>query len=250
MEEYLTLAALASLLTLTSLEIVLGIDNVIFIAILVGKLPEHERAKVRNLGLFLAMFMRIGLLLGITWIMGLKTVLFTLFNHGFTGKDLILLTGGLFLLVKATHEIHEKIEDKGHAHGPSKQPASKSGIIGQIIAIDLVFSLDSIITAVGMAQQIGIMIAAVVISVVVMMLCAGRISAFIEKHPTIKMLALSFLLMIGVMLVADGLGHHIPKGYIYFAMAFSLGVEALNIRIRGQHEKKLAQQNASAQGGI
>jgi predicted tellurium resistance membrane protein TerC len=244
MEEYLTMSALASLLTLTGLEIVLGIDNVIFIAILVGKLPEHERTKVRNLGLFLAMFMRIGLLLGITWIMGLKKDLFTLFGHGFTGKDLILLAGGLFLLAKSTHEIHEKVEDSGHEHGPRKASASRTGIIGQIIAIDLVFSLDSIITAVGMAQQVGIMIAAVVIAVGAMMIFSGKVSAFIERHPTIKMLALSFLLMIGIMLVADGLGHHIEKGYIYFAMAFSLGVEALNIRIRSKQMKREATPNA------
>jgi len=235
MAEYLTFSALAALLTLTALEIVLGIDNVIFIAILVGKLPPEQRNKVRNLGLFLAMFMRIGLLLCITWIMGLKKELFSLFGNGFTGKDLILLAGGIFLLVKATHEIHEKIEDKEHEHGPKKQPVSKGAIIGQIIAIDLVFSLDSIITAVGMAQLIGVMIAAVVISVLMMMAYAGKVSAFIERHPTIKMLALSFLLMIGVMLVADGLGHHIERGYIYFAMAFSLFVEMLNIRVRRLH---------------
>ena len=235
MAEYLTFSAVAALLTLTGLEIVLGIDNVIFIAILVGKLPPGERNKVRNLGLFLAMFMRIGMLLCLTWIMRLTTPLFTVMHHDFTGKSLILLTGGLFLLVKATHEIHEKIEDKDHEQGPKKQAASKAGVIGQIIAIDLVFSLDSIITAVGMAQQIGIMIAAVVLAVFAMMAFSGAVSTFIEKHPTIKMLALSFLLMIGIMLVADGLGHHIERGYIYFAMAFSLFVEMLNIRVRRLH---------------
>lgn len=224
-----------ALATLTALEIVLGIDNIIFIAILVGKLPPEKRARIRNLGLFLAMFMRIALLLGLTWIMGLKAVLFSLFGHGFTGKDLILLAGGIFLLVKATHEIHEKLEDKAGEHGPKKQPASTAGVIGQIVAIDLVFSLDSIITAVGMAQQIGIMIAAVVIAVLAMMIFSGTVSAFIEKHPTIKMLALAFLLMIGIMLVADGLGHHIERGYIYFAMAFSLFVEMLNIRAHRRH---------------
>lgn len=235
MSDYLTFQALAALLTLTGLELVLGIDNIVFIAILVGKMPAEQRNKVRNLGLFLAMFMRVGLLLGLTWVMGLKSELFALFGHGFTGKDLILLVGGVFLLVKATHEIHEKVEDAGGERGPKKRPTSGGAIIGQIVAIDLVFSLDSIITAVGMAQQVGIMIAAVVLAVVAMMVFSAAVCAFIEKHPTIKMLALSFLLMIGVMLVADGVGYHIERGYVYFAMAFSLFVEMLNIKTHRRH---------------
>jgi predicted tellurium resistance membrane protein TerC len=233
--EYLTFSAFAALLTLTGLEIVLGIDNVIFIAILVGKLPAEQRAKIRNLGLFLAMFLRIALLVCLKWMMGLTTTLFTLFGHDFSGKNLILLAGGLFLLTKSTREIHEKMDLAEHDASGRKAAASAAGVISQIIAIDLIFSLDSIITAIGMAQQIGVMIAAVILSVLAMMIFSGKVSTFIEKHPTIKMLALAFLLMIGVMLVADGLGHHIERGYIYFAMAFSLFVEMLNIKTRRAH---------------
>jgi predicted tellurium resistance membrane protein TerC len=237
MSEYLTASSLAALLTLTGLEIVLGIDNVIFIAILVGKLPPEQRAKIRNLGLFLAMFLRIALLMCVSWIMRLDKPLFEVASHGFSGKDLILLAGGLFLLAKSTHEIHEKIEGGHEKPGEARARASVGGVIAQIIVIDMVFSLDSIITAVGMSQQIPIMVAAVIISVGVMMAFSGAVSAFVERHPTIKMLALAFLIMIGVMLVAEGFHQHIERGYIYFAMAFSLFVEMLNIRT---HRKKHA----------
>ena len=227
---------LIALLTLSSLEIVLGIDNIVFISILVGKLPEHQRAGARRIGLLLAMGMRIALLLAITWVMGLTQPLVTLFEHAFTGRDVILLVGGLFLVAKATWEIHDKLEGAGH--GPEGAPpprrAGYGAILVQIMLLDIVFSLDSVITAVGMARHIGVMIAAVVIAVLVMLVFAGAISAFIERHPTVKMLALSFLLLIGVVLIADGFGQHVSKGYIYFAMAFSLFVELMNLRIRGQ----------------
>ncbi len=222
-----------SLATLTALEVVLGIDNIIFIAILAGKLPPARQHRARQAGLLAAMGMRILLLLAINWIMGLKTDLFHLFGQGFSGRDLILLLGGVFLIGKATHEIHDKLEDDA----PSKTKrlaASFPGVILQIMVLDIVFSLDSVITAVGMAQHLGVMIAAVVIAVGFMMFFAGAISRFIEIHPTLKMLALSFLLLVGVVLVADGLGQHINKGYIYFAMAFSVFVEMLNLRVRGK----------------
>ena len=232
-----------ALLTLTALEIVLGIDNIVFISILTGKLPEEKRAIARRLGLSVAMIARILLLLTLTWIMGLTKELFRIptlgilpEEHPVSGKDLILLAGGLFLIIKATKEIHHKIDGGETAAGTHPDPArgfagvTLASTIVQILLIDLVFSLDSVITAVGMAERIEVMIAAVVIAVAVMMALAGRVSRFVEKHPTIKMLALSFLMLIGVMLVADGLGRHIPKGYVYFAMAFSLGVEILNIR--------------------
>lgn len=223
---------LIALLTLTSLEIVLGIDNIVFIAILTGKLEAHRRTFVRNIGMTAAMGMRILLLLAIKWIMQLTEPLFTVLGHGLSGRDLILLAGGLFLIAKATHEIHDKLEPREHGHDPKKVAASFAAVIAQIIAIDLVFSLDSVITAVGMASHIEIMIAAIVIAVGVMMAFAGAVSHFVERHPTIKMLALSFLLLIGVMLVAESMGRHIERGYIYFAMAFSLFVELLNIRAR------------------
>lgn len=236
MTEYLTLSSLAALLTLTGLEIVLGIDNVIFIAILVSKLPPEQRARIRNIGLFLAMFLRIALLMCISALMGLdKRALFELWGHPITGKDLILLAGGLFLIAKSTHEIHEKLEGS-HDHVGGKGAAARvAAVIAQIVMIDLVFSIDSIITAVGMSRQVPIMVAAVVISVAVMMIFSGAVSAFVEKHPTLKMLALAFLIMIGVMLVAESFHQHIERGYIYFAMAFSLGVEVLNIRARRKH---------------
>jgi predicted tellurium resistance membrane protein TerC len=230
MHELLTVENLIALLTLTSLEIVLGIDNIVFIAILTGKVDPARRAMVRTVGMGLAMGMRILLLLGIKWIMQLTEPLFSVLQHGVSGRDLILLLGGLFLLAKATYEIHDKLEGHGLEHGPERTHASVPAILLQIIAIDLVFSLDSVITAVGMAQEVSIMIIAVVIAVLVMMMFAGSVSTFVERHPTIKMLALSFLLMIGVMLVAEGLGRHIERGYVYFAMAFSLFVEILNIR--------------------
>lgn len=227
------------LLTLTALEIVLGIDNIIFISILVNKLPAEQRDKARNLGLALAMFMRIGLLFSISLIMRLKEPLTPeVFGVALSGKDLILLVGGLFLIGKSTYEIHGKLEGEEHhgggAGGARAAGAAFTGVIIQILLLDLVFSLDSVITAVGMIppDRIAIMVAAVVIAVGVMLLSAGAIARFVERHPTVKMLALSFLLMIGAMLVAEGLHQHIPKGYIYFAMAFSVFVELLNIKIR------------------
>ena len=232
MEALLTSENLIALLTLTSLEIVLGIDNIVFIAILVGKLPPGQQASARRIGLLLAMGMRIALLLAISWVMGLTKPLFTLLENGFTGRDLILLFGGLFLVAKATWEIHDKLEGEAHGPGGVKAVANFSAILAQIVLLDLVFSLDSVITAVGMAGEISIMITAVVIAVGVMLVFAASISAFIERHPTMKMLALSFLLLIGVVLIADGFGQHVSKGYIYFAMAFSLFVEIMNIRIR------------------
>lgn len=230
MTELLTWENAIALLTLTSLEIVLGIDNIIFIAILTGKVDERVRTRVRNAGMAVAMVMRILLLLGIKWIMGLTAPWFTVLGHAVSGRDLILMLGGLFLLAKATHEIHEKIEGAHHGEKSVRLAASTAAVMGQIVAIDLVFSLDSVITAVGMAQRIEIMVVAVVVAVLVMMLFAGSVSRFVERHPTIKMLALAFLLMIGIMLVAEGMHRHIERGYIYFAMAFSLFVEMLNIR--------------------
>ncbi|HOB99595.1 MAG TPA: TerC family protein [Verrucomicrobiota bacterium] len=218
-----------SLLTLTGLEIVLGIDNIVFISILAGKLPHHQQAKARQVGLSLALISRILLLCGLTWVMGLKTVLLTVLGHGVTGRDLILIVGGLFLLAKATREIHEKLEGE-EGHVTKRLPPTFAGVIVQILLLDIVFSLDSVITAIGLARRLGVMIAAVVIAVGFMLLFAGYISHFIERHPTLKMLALSFLLLIGAVLVADGLGHHINKGYVYFAMAFSVMVEALNLK--------------------
>ncbi|MCA9426970.1 MAG: TerC family protein [Candidatus Omnitrophica bacterium] len=232
MEHLLTAESLLALLTLTGLEIVLGIDNIVFIAILCGKLPISQQAKARQLGLFLAMFMRIGLLLAIGWVMGLTQTLFEVIEHEVTGRDLILLMGGLFLIAKATYEIHHKLEGEEHADVTKTASVSFSGTLIQIVLLDIVFSLDSVITAVGMAQHIEIMIAAVVVAVGIMMAFAGAVSRFVEKHPTFKMLALSFLLLIGVVLVADGIGKHIEKGYIYFAMGFSLFVEILNLKMK------------------
>jgi len=223
-----------SLLTLTALEIVLGIDNVIFISILAGKLPEHQQPKARQLGLSLALVTRILLLMSITWLMGLTRPLFTLpvLNHGLSGRDLILLIGGLFLIGKSVVEIHEKLEgEDGHAT-PAKSATSFAGVIIQILLLDIVFSLDSVITAVGMANNIWVMVIAVVIALGVMLVFAGTISDFVNRHPTLKMLALSFLILIGVTLVGESLGQHIPKGYIYFSMAFAFLVEMLNLRLR------------------
>jgi predicted tellurium resistance membrane protein TerC len=233
-QELLTTENLIALLTLTSLEIVLGIDNIIFISILTGKLPPEERARARRIGLMGAMLMRVGLLLALSWVMGLTKPLFTLpvFNQEIAGRHLILLLGGLFLIAKSTWEIHDKLEGAAHGHGSTKSRVSFASIIVQIMLLDIVFSLDSVITAVGMVQHIPIMITAVIISVFVMLVFAGAVGDFVERHPTIKMLALSFLILIGVMLVAEGFGKHIEKGYIYFAMAFSLVVEMLNIRLR------------------
>jgi predicted tellurium resistance membrane protein TerC len=218
------------LVTLTVLEVVLGIDNVIFISILAGKLPANQQAPARRIGLAAAMITRILLLLSITWIMKLTSPLFSIWSYDFSGRDLILLIGGLFLLAKSTHEIHGKLE--GEDGTRSVKATSFTSVIIQITLLDIVFSLDSVITAVGMISEVGIMITAIIIAVIVMMIFAGPISDFVERHPTVKMLALSFLLMIGLLLVADGLGHHIPKGYAYFAMGFSIFVEMLNLRTR------------------
>ncbi len=222
-----------ALLTLTALEIVLGIDNIVFISILAGRLPAHDRKRARQTGLALAMFIRILLLLSITWVMGLTRPLFGLFGHEVSGRDLILLIGGLFLLAKSTHEIHNNLEGE-EEHADAKAAVSFSATIVQILLLDIVFSLDSVITAVGMAEAVSIMIIAVVIAVGVMMIAAGSISEFVERHPTVKVLALSFLLLIGIALVADGMGQHIRKGYIYFAMGFSVFVEMINLRIRAR----------------
>ena len=222
-----------ALLTLSVLEIVLGIDNIVFISILAGKLRPEERGRARQVGLGLAMFIRIALLLSITWVMGLTAPLFTVLTQEVSGRDLILIIGGLFLLAKSTHEIHEKLEgEEGHASG--RAAASFAGVIVQILLLDIVFSLDSVITAVGMAEDVAVMIIAVVLAVAVMMFSAGAISDFVDRHPTVKMLALSFLLLIGVSLIAEGFDQHIPKGYIYFAMGFSVFVEMINLRIRGR----------------
>ncbi|RXK54792.1 TerC family protein [Oleiharenicola lentus] len=225
-----------SLFTLTALEIVLGIDNVIFISILAGKLPVAQQDKARKTGLMLALVTRILLLCSITWVMSLTKVLFTLpvMDVPVTGKSLILLAGGLFLIGKSVMEIHEKLEGAdGHATSTLGK-VSFNGVIFQILLLDIVFSLDSVITAVGMANQLWVMIVAVIIALGVMLAFAGAVSDFVNKHPTLKMLALSFLILIGVMLVGDSLGHHIPKGYIYFSMAFAFGVEMLNLRLRAK----------------
>jgi predicted tellurium resistance membrane protein TerC len=232
LDSLLTSENLVALLTLTSLEIVLGIDNIVFISILTGKLPAAQQSGARRVGLLLAMGMRIALLLAITWVMGLTRTVLTAFDHAFSGRDLILLLGGFFLVAKATWEIHDKLEGGHHGAGAAPRVASYGAILVQILLLDVVFSLDSVITAVGMARRVEVMIAAVVIAVVVMMVFADPIARFIERHPTLKMLALSFLLLIGVMLIADGFGQHVSKGYVYSAMAFSLFVELLNLRVR------------------
>jgi predicted tellurium resistance membrane protein TerC len=224
------------LLTLTVLELVLGIDNIIFITILAGKLPEKQRNKARTTGLGLAMLMRILLLLCLSWIMGLTRPLFTVADFAVTGRGMILTAGGLFLLVKSTHEIHDRIEGED-LHRQARVPSTLLSVLIQIILLDVVFSLDSVITAVGMVDEITVMIIAVILSVIVMMVFAGPVSRFVDRHPTVKMLALSFLLLIGVNLIAEGVGFHIPKGYIYFAMAFAVFVEMLNLKIRGQKPK-------------
>lgn len=224
---------LIAFFTLTALELVLGIDNIIFISILVDKLPPEKRAFARRLGLFLAMFMRIGLLMILAWLAGLTKPLFEVLGHGLSGRDLILILGGLFLVWKSTSEIHQLLEgEEGEASSAVK--ATFAAVIMQIIVIDLVFSLDSIITAIGMVNNLQVMIAAVVASVALMMVASAPISDFVSAHPTVKMLALSFLMVVGVVLVAEGFGHHVPKGYIYFAMAFSVVIEMLNIRLRKQ----------------
>jgi predicted tellurium resistance membrane protein TerC len=225
-----------ALATLTALELVLGIDNIVFISILVDKLPAEQQRRARLIGLFLAMFMRVGLLLVLSWIIGLVAPLFTVLGQEISGRDLILIGGGLFLIWKSTGEIHQSLEgEEGGAAATVK--ASFAAVIGQIIVVDMVFSLDSIITAVGMVDRVEVMIAAVVISVALMMVFAGAIGRFVNEHPTIKMLALAFLVVVGVVLIAEGFDQHVPKGYIYFAMAFSVGVEMLNIRMRKRAKK-------------
>jgi len=218
-----------ALVTLTVLEIVLGIDNIVFISVLASRLEEDQRARARTIGLMAAMVMRILLLFTIAWMSRLTAPLFEVAGHGVSGRDLILLVGGLFLLAKATHEIHEKIEGE-HGSSAKRVAATLRSVIVQIMLLDIVFSLDSVITAVGMANDLAVMVAAVVIAVGIMMVAAGPVSDFVEEHPTVKMLALSFLLLIGMSLIADGVGFHIPKGYIYFAMGFSVFVEFLNLR--------------------
>ena len=222
-----------ALATLTILEIVLGIDNIVFISILAGKLRQQERGRARRIGLSLAMFIRIALLWSITWVIRLTAPLFTVLSQEISGRDLILLIGGLFLIAKSTHEIHEKLEgDEGESS--TRVAASFAGVIVQILLLDIIFSLDSVITAVGMAEDLAVMVIAVILAVGVMLVSAGAISEFVDRHPTVKMLALSFLLLIGVSLIAEGLDQHIPKGYIYFAMGFSVFVEMINLRIRAR----------------
>ena len=229
-----------ALLTLTLLEIVLGIDNIVFISIVSSKLPQKQQPRARNLGLFLAMFTRILLLFSISWIIGLTEPLFAVFGVEISGRDLILLAGGLFLIGKATQEIHQKLEGE-EGHDSKRVAPSFAAVIIQILILDVVFSLDSVITAVGMADDLGVMVTAVVIAVGIMLISAGPISSFVEEHPTVKMLALSFLILIGVSLVAESFEQHIPKGYIYFSMGFAVFVEMINLRLRGSHPVKLHQ---------
>lgn len=235
-----TLENLIALITLAGLEIVLGIDNIVFVVVVTNKLPEAARATARRLGIGLAMVTRIALLLAISAIMGLTAPLFTIFEHVVSGRDIVLLTGGLFLLAKATHEIHDKLEEPDKAQSHVKKQYSYASAIMQILLLDLVFSLDSVITAVGMAQHIGVMVAAIVIAVIVMLLFAGPVSDFVSNHPTVQMLAFSFLLLVGIFLMAEGMHKHIDRGYIYFAMAFSLFVEFLNLRMKKIRERRQA----------
>lgn len=242
MDLLLSTESLIALLTLTSLEVVLGIDNIIFLTILVDRLPEHQRTYARNMGLGLAMITRLGLLFSLSWIMGLTETLFTVMQQGISGRDIILLTGGLFLIWKSTHEIHQSLESLSETQSKASLRQSTLGyfffILGQIAIIDIVFSFDSVITAVGLVDQLWVMVTAVILAVMVMMVAAGPIGQFVSNHPTLKVLALSFLILIGVSLVADGLDFHIPKGYIYFAMTFSLIVEMLNSPFRKRLRKQ------------
>jgi predicted tellurium resistance membrane protein TerC len=224
-----------ALVTLLALEIVLGIDNIVFISILAGRLPEAQRARARTIGLMLAMVTRVLLLLSISWIIRLTEPIFSVVGHEISGRDIILLLGGLFLMAKSTHEIHQKLEGSEDAHVMTKK-GSFASVIVQILLLDIVFSLDSVITAVGMVEQLAVMIAAVILAVLFMLAFAGSISGFVERHPTIKMLALSFLILIGVTLMLEGLHQHVPKGYIYFAMAYSVAVEMLNLRLRKKRD--------------
>ncbi len=237
-----------ALATLTALEIVLGIDNIIFISILVGRLPEKQRAFARNVGLTLAMVARLGLLFSIAWVMGLTEALFTVLAQEISGRDLILIGGGLFLLAKSTHEIHNSLEGVAGDHG-GKVTATLGSVLAQIAVLDIVFSLDSVITAVGLVDHISIMAIAIIIAVGVMLLAAKSINEFVERHPTIKMLALAFLILVGVTLIAEGLAFHVPKGYIYFAMAFSVAVEMLNIRMRSRRGEAVKLHKAITEEG-
>jgi predicted tellurium resistance membrane protein TerC len=223
-----------ALATLTALEIVLGIDNIIFISILVGRLPAHQRGRARSIGLTLAMGTRIALLLSLAWVMSLTSPLFTVLAQEISGRDLILIGGGLFLLWKSTHEIHQSLEGEAEQSGTEAAAAGFASVIAQIAVIDIVFSLDSVITAVGMAEDVEVMVVAIVLAVLVMLVAARPIGEFVDRHPTIKILALSFLILVGFALVAEGFDLHIPKGYIYFAMAFSVAVEMINIRLRAR----------------
>ena len=236
MSQLLTVESLIALLTLTALEIVLGIDNVIFIAVLAGKLPSRKQDRARRIGISVAVITRILLLLSITWFMRLTVPLFSVFGRALTGKDVILVLGGLFLIAKSTYEIHDKLEGAEEAGGPRRAAATLGGVVAQILILDVVFSLDSVITAVGMSNRLPIMILAVMLAATVMLVFAGAVSRFVERRPTMKMLALSFLILIGVSLVSEGFGRHIEKGYIYFAMAFSFFVELLNTRFRAKAE--------------
>jgi predicted tellurium resistance membrane protein TerC len=244
-----------ALLILTVLEVVLGIDNIVLLSIMTGRLPPEQRARGRRIGLLLAMAMRVGLLFSISWVMTLEDVLFTLFNRGFTGRHLILIAGGLFLMWKSVTEIHHKLEGESESHGAAAAKTTFASVITQIALLDLVFSLDSVITAVGLADHLMVMIIAVLISVGIMLVFVNPICAFVERHPTVKMLALSFLLLLGFTLVGEGCHLQIPHGYIYFAMAFSVGVEVLNLRMRragravALNEPKQPQTNAQQSGG-
>ncbi len=240
LEGLFTLENLIALVTLAGLEIVLGIDNIVFVVVVTNKLPEASRDTARRLGIGLAMLTRIGLLLAISAIMGLTAPLFSAFGHVVSGRDLVLLSGGLFLLAKATHEIHDKLEGEGAEAGRARAGRSYAGAVIQIMLLDLVFSLDSVITAVGMAQHLGVMVAAIVMAVAVMLLFSGPVSDFVSTHPTVQMLAFSFLLLVGIFLIAEGLHRHIDRGYIYFAMAFSLFVEFLNLRMKRVRERARA----------
>lgn len=249
MEWLLDPNAWLALATLTALEIVLGVDNIIFISILCGRLPEHQRARARTLGLAFAMLTRIGLLLSLAWMMKLVDPLFTIFGKEISGRDLILIGGGLFLLWKSVHEIHNALEGaEDEATGAGAAVATFGGVIAQIAVIDIVFSLDSVITAVGMVDEVQIMVIAIIIAVGVMLVAAGPIGNFVDRHPTVKMLALSFLILVGFALIGEGWDLHIPKGYIYFAMAFSVGVEMLNLRLRAKRQAPVKLRKSLSEG--